>query len=244
MKVQLSNVWKILVICTLISCHADSEKKNKLTVADTNKKTIEVKKTVENNPHKTDTMEFVGYNDDGDYFLLTARRKDKKFSFVNDGNDDRSLLRGDTIAVTWTTDTIYIAGDGDTPQQADKLVSVAKLKDGNASKFRKAYRKPLKYHWPQEENYSKPYLDQLYTMVEYYVANSKNELLQQLVKNKEEINYSIEKQTRNNKEYVLIGIAASAEHRINTIQWLYFDNEADKLYEYDLPNDKLITFDR
>lgn len=240
MKTQLRNIWKILLICTCVSCHSNEEKKNKHT--DTAEKTVEVKKATGNKPQKKGFMEFLSYNDDGDYFLLTARRKNETFSFINDSNDDRSLLRGDTIVVTWITDTIYIAGDGDTPQQADKIVSVKKLKDGNVSKFRKTYNKQLKYHWPQEENYSKPYLDKLYTAVEYYVANSKNELLQLLVKNKDEINYSIEKQTRNNKEYTLIGIAGTLEHHSNTVQWLYLDSEEDKLYEYDLQNDSLIEF--
>jgi hypothetical protein len=244
MKIQLRNVWKILLICTCVSCQFNADKKNKLSITDTAKKPVELNKTVGNKSQKKGIMEFLSYNDDGDYFLLTARRKNETLSFINDSNNDRSLLRGDTIAITWKIDTIYIAGDGDTPQQADKIVSVEKLKDGNISKFRKTYNKLLKYHWPQEVNYSKSYLDKLYTVVEYYIANSKNELLQLLVKKQNEINYSIEKQTRNNKEYTLIGIAGTFEHHSNTVQWLYFDSEEDKLYEYDLPNDNLIEFNR
>lgn len=238
----MKNIWKILFVFICISCHSNSQKKNKPAVSDTVKREAEVKKTADYQAPHQEIMEFVGYNDDGDYFLLTARRKNETLSFINDDNEDRNLLRGDIIEVTWKTDTIYIAGDGDTPQQAEKIVSVKKLKDGNVSKFRKNYNKALKYHWSQEEDYSKSYLDKLYTLVEYYVANSKNEQLQLLVKNRDEINYSIEKQTRADKEYVLIGIAGTEEHRLNTVHWLYFDNEEDKLYEYDLPNDSLAEF--
>ncbi|RBQ09986.1 hypothetical protein [Pedobacter miscanthi] len=240
----MKNIWKILFVFTCISCHSNTQKKNKPVVSDTVKREAEVKKTADHQTPHQEIMEFVGYIDDGDYFLLTARRKNETLSFINDDNEDRNLLRGDIIEVTWKTDTIYVAGDGDTPQQAEKIVSVKKLKDGNVSKFRKNYNEALKYHWPQEEDYSKSYLDKLYTLVEYYIANSKNEQLQLLVKNRDEINYSIEKQIRADKEYMLIGIAGTEEHRLNTVQWLYFDNELDKLYEYDLPNDSLVEFDR
>ncbi|WP_293312259.1 hypothetical protein [Pedobacter sp. UBA5917] len=238
----MKNIWKILFVLACVSCRSDTQKNTKTAITDTVKKAVEVKKSVDSQSQNKTIAEFVDYNDDGDYFLLIARRKNEILSFINDNNDDRSLLRGDMIEVLWKTDTIYIAGDGDTPQQAEKIISVKKLKDGNVSKFRKTYNKPLKYNWPQEESYSKSYLDKLYALVEYYVANTKNEQLQLLVKNRNEINYSIEKQTRGDKEYVLIGIATTEEHHINTVQWLYLDNEQDKLYEYDLVNDNLVEF--
>lgn len=240
----MKNIWNILFVLACVSCRSDTQKNTKTVITDTVKKAVEVKKRVDGQSQNKTVAEFVEYNDDGDYFLLTARRKNEILSFINDNNDDRSLLRGDMIEVLWKTDTIYIAGDGDTPQQAEKIISLKKLKNGNVSKFRKTYNKPLKYHWPEGEDYSKSYLDKLYTLVEYYVANTKNEQLQLLVKNRNEINYSIEKQTRGDKEYVLIGIATTEEHHINTVQWLYLDNEQDKLYEYDLVNDNLVEFER
>jgi len=187
-------------------------------------------------------MEFVDYNDDGDYFSLSAKKKDKMFSFINDGNSDRSLLRGDLIEINWKKDSISIAGDGETKVQAERIVSVKKLKDGHVSLFRKNYPTALKYTWPQEEQYSKSYLDKLYTLTEYYIANSGNTLLKQQIKTKGELSYSIEKQRRQNKEYVLIGIATINDQHAETVQWLYFDNEEDLLYEYDLPQDRLVKF--
>ena len=90
---------------------------------------------------------------------------------------------------------------------------------------------------------SKEYLDQLYLIIEHYIANSKNELVKHAVSKKEQIEYSIEEQTRDGKEYIVIGIATVFEHRVNTMQWLYLEQDLSKTYEYDLPNDQLVKFD-
>ena len=188
-------------------------------------------------------MEFVEYNDDGDYFLAVAKKEDSLFSFINDETEDRSLLRGDIIDVAWEAATVEIAGDGDTQQQSEKIISMVKVKEGNVSKFRKHYQKKLTYTWSEEEKYSTYYLDKLYLLVEYYIANSKNDLLKMHVKNRDQLTYSIEEQSRNNKEYILIGISTTSAHHVNTIQWLYLEKAENILYEYDLPNDRLIEFD-
>ncbi|WP_316824744.1 hypothetical protein [Pedobacter miscanthi] len=240
----MKNLCTILFVLTFVACHSDKEKKNKPITGGTAKKAVERTKAAKMQLANITIAEFVGYNDDGDYFQLMARTKNETLSFINESNDDRGLLRGDLISIVWKTDTIYIAGDGDTPQLAEKIISVKKLQDGKVSRFRKTYNKILKYHWPQEENYTKSYLDKLYMVVEYYVAGSKNQLLELLIKNGEEIDYSIEPQTREGREYVLIGISGISAHHSNTIQWLYYDNGQDKLYEYDLPKDSLIEFNR
>jgi len=188
-------------------------------------------------------MEFVEYNDEGDYFLLVASKSDSLFSFINDQSNDRSLLRGDLIDLSWQTTVIEIAGDGGRREQAEKVISIVKIKDGNVSKFRQHYRKKLKYTWPQEDNYSAYYLDKLYQLVEYYIANSKNELLRLSVENREQLSYSIEKQIRNQKEYLLVGISSISAQHLNTIQWLYLDKEDLMIYQYDLPGDTLVRFD-
>ena len=76
----------------------------------------------------TDTFEFDYYNDNGDYMWLYAKNGKEIYGFINDKNDDRSLLRGDICQIEWKKDTIYIAGDGDTPEIEDWLVSIKKLK--------------------------------------------------------------------------------------------------------------------
>jgi hypothetical protein len=185
------------------------------------------------------SLEFVNYNDDGDYSLFIAERGDSSYSFIN-YEEDRSLNRGDLIDVRWKDGTIFIAGDGETPQKADILVSVKKVGDGAVSKFRHSYGKKIKYTFSSEATYSKYYLDKLYLFVDYYLANTKVPLLQYHINKKDDITYSIEQQTKNDREYTMLGISTTSEHQVNTIQWLYYDNEGDKLYEYDLPDDKLV----
>ena len=166
------------------------------------------------------------------------------FRFINDKNEDRSLLKGDIVEIKWYNDTIYIVGDGETPEIAEWIVSIKKIRDGNVSIFRKNYKNQLKYNWSKENDYSQSYLDNLYVIVENYIANSKNEMIKSCVLRKEQLEYSIEEQTRNGQEYTVLGIAVVFEHRVNTIQWLYYKHgEFNKLYEYDLANEKLIEFE-
>jgi len=240
----MKNLSIILFVLSLAACHSGEEVKLKPTGKGRAEKKVEPKKATGRQTGNRTIAEFLAYNDDGDYPLLSARKKNELVSFINDNSDERRLLRGDLIEVVWKTDTIYIAGDGERAEQAQKIVSVKKIADGKVSRFRKTYRKPLKYHWGEQENYTKSFLDKLYLVVEYYVAGSENQLLQSMIKNGKEINYSIENQTREAKEYVLIGISGISEHHINTIQWLYYDTDNGKLYEYDLPKDSLIEFNR
>lgn len=191
---------------------------------------------------KQDTIEFASYNDNFDYTQLNGKKGKEQIDFVNDNNNDRSFLRGDLIAIQWKNDTIYIAGDGETPQIAQWIVSAKKIKDGNVSKLRKQYGKPIKYHYSKENEISDSYLEHLHDLAEYYIANSKNDLVKLSLKDKIDLAYSVEKQTRENKEYYVLGIYTESEHKINTFQWLYIDPETDKVYEYDLPNDRLIYF--
>ncbi|WP_264530283.1 hypothetical protein [Flavobacterium sp. N502540] len=219
------------------------------------KNTVEIKKTNQSKTKQTDlkivqtkeeifkdVFEFVAYNDDGDYSYIQVKKGDESYGFVNDKNEDRSLLRGDICEIQWKKDTIYIAGDGETPMLEDWLVSVNKIKDGNVSKLRKEQKTEFKYHWSEQENYSQGFLDDIYLVTEYYIANSKNKLLQLHLKSKEQINYSIENRKRENRDFTVMGIGYEFENRTNIFQWLYYDTENHKLYEYDLGNDELNEF--
>lgn len=229
--------FSLLIYC--ISCSPGPEKnKNKKIVR---KKEIQ-QIAVEKDSLQRDTIEFVSYNDDFDYSQLNGKKGKEEISYINDQNNDRSFLRGDLIAIEYKNDSIYIAGDGETPQNAEWIVSAKKIKDGKVSKFRKEYNQPIKYHYSKENEISSTYLDHLYKLAEYYIANSKNNLIKLFVKNRDALAYSVEKQTKENKEYYVLGIYTESEHKINTFQWLYIDPETDTIYEYDLPNDKLIKF--
>lgn len=111
------------------------------------------------------------------------------------------------------------------------------------SDFRKNYGKEIYYNYSGDFNYTQTYLDELYLMAEYYIANSKNELLKSIIENKGRLEYSVEQQQRNDKEYTVLGIGTVTEGRINKTQWLFYDAENKVLYEYDLPNDELVVFE-
>ncbi|AFR35830.1 hypothetical protein [Riemerella anatipestifer] len=189
----------------------------------------------------TDTFEFEYYNDNGDYTWLSAKKGHVKYDFVNDNNTQRNLLRGDVCEIIWKKDTIYIASEGETPKIENWLVSIKKIKDGNVSKFRKDYKKELKYYY-SDKGYTQSTLDDLYLSAEYYIANTKNELIKLAIQNKEQLEYSIESRTENNRDYQVLGIGYTFEHKFNVIQWLYIDIETQKIYEYDVANDKLVEF--
>ncbi|MFL9833356.1 hypothetical protein [Chryseobacterium terrae] len=229
--------FSLLIYC--ISCSQNPEK-HKEKKADRKKEIRQT--TVEKDSLQRDTIEFVSYNDDFDYSQLDGRKGKDEISYINDQNNDRSFLRGDLIAIEYKNDSIYIAGDGETPQNAEWIVTAKKIKDGKVSKFRKEYNQPIKFIYSKEDEISESFLDHLYKIAEYYIANSKKDLVKLSVKNKEPLGYSVEKQKRNDKEYYALGIYTESEHKINTFQWLYIDPETDKIYEYDLPNDKLVEF--
>lgn len=85
--------------------------------------------------------------------------------------------------------------------------------------------------------------NELYLIAEYYIANSKNELLRTIILNKEKVEYSVEQQQRNGKEYTVLGVGTVSEGSVTKAQWLYYDAENKILYEYDLPNDELVVFE-
>lgn len=190
------------------------------------------------------TCTFTEYNDDGDYTQLSCKNGEDHYWFINDRNEDRSLLRDDQISVKWMEDTIYIAGDGERPELTKWVVAVRKIKDGPVSLFRKRYKKELTYWWAGDHDYSDDYKNKLYRLVEYYLAGTENKLLQLAVEEKDDIGFSIEEQERCHRKYTLLGLSVNHDgHSAGAIQWLYYDPEQEQLYAYDLPNDRLILFD-
>ncbi|WP_188051630.1 hypothetical protein [Flavobacterium sp. GP15] len=239
----MKKISVVIIIILFYSCNNKTENKTSVPHIIKSKSKIDNIKKTENITY-IDTMSFIEYNDDGDYTLLNAKKDKENFGFINDKIDDRALLKGDIVEIKWKNDTIYIAGDGETPELAEWTVSVKKIKDGNVSIFRKEYKNKIKYNWSNENNYSESYLDKLYLIVEYYIANSKNKMIKSCITEKKQLEYSIEEQTRDGKEYTVIGIAYIFEHRVNTMQWLYYEHgDINKLYEYDLPNENLIELE-
>jgi hypothetical protein len=234
-KINKYKLSYIIIIVLLFSCqHKES---NNSTV-------------IENGIHKTskkvetlkDKFEFVEYTDEGDNNLLYSKKEGEDFVFITGDIDYSILYRGDICEIQWKKDTVYLAGDDESAQIINQLISIKKIQDGTLSKFIKTYNKELKYHWSGEDGYSDDYLNKLYLVAQYYIANSKNESIKSRVKKKEEIEYSIEEQTMNNRAYEVLGIGYSFESHFTLMQWIYYDIENHKIYEYDLPNDKLNEF--
>lgn len=63
------------------------------------------------------------------------------------------------------------------------------------------------------------------------------------IKKREELTYSIESAERKGQRYRVIGIAPIGPNGSNIVQWLYVEEEKGRVYEYDLPGDKLVAFD-
>lgn len=247
MKKKLTLFLSIITLLNFVLQSCENKTKNayeikKIDQNQFDKKQTKIKIIQDKEQVFKDIFEFIEYNDDFDYTSIYIKKGNEIHGFVNDKNDDRSLLRGDICEIQWEKDTVFVAGDGETPMIDDWLISIRKIKDGNVSRLRIEYKKKFKYHWSKDDNYSQSFLDKIYSVTEYYIANSKNELLQLHIKNKEQISYSIENQTREKKDFTIMGIGYEFENRSNIFQWLYYDTENDKLYEYDLPNDKLNEF--
>ncbi|WP_136666652.1 hypothetical protein [Flavobacterium sp. H122] len=180
---------------------------------------------------------FEKYNDDGDYTLMNV--KNGSFIYDWERTKENDFCRGDILSVKWRMDSIWIAGDGETLDFTETAFAVKKKKDGKVSQFRKKYKEPLSYHHSYEDK-TEWFFNEIYLQVEYYIANSKNSLFNNYENIK--IEYSIEHNIKDGKEYYMIGIYDNSNNQNSIIQWLYIEPEEFTIYEYDLPNDKLIKF--
>ncbi|WP_146198708.1 hypothetical protein [Pararcticibacter amylolyticus] len=240
---KLINAILIAALCGLSACHSKSAEEQKSAKPDTASEQPLAERKKKEQPEHVAQMTFVKYLDDGDYFQLLAKKGDSTFSFINETDTSRNLNRGDKIKVTWKDGTITLPGDNDAEMPAQLLVSVKKNGDGPVSAFRKTYGKKLKYTWSPDEEFTASYLDKVYLLTEYYLTQTRNPLLQNAIRNRGELTYSIESRERNNRGYKVIGIAPVGPNGGHVVQWLYVGEEDDHVYEYDLPQDKLVAFD-
>ncbi|MCL1665075.1 DUF4105 domain-containing protein [Elizabethkingia ursingii] len=187
------------------------------------------------------TGDFYAYEEIGDYLYLLIKDNGKTESFVTQAVD-KDLNRGDQVEVKWKKGHIEISGDNDRKEDSKMLVSVKKIKDGALSLFKQRYTKPVKYTFGQDLDLSNEERDNIYNNVQYYLANTKNKLLLLHLKKNEELTYSIEERNEQGKDYIVLGLGTEFENRFSVAQWLYIDQRNGDLYEYDLPNDKLVPF--
>ncbi|WP_337085517.1 hypothetical protein [Elizabethkingia anophelis] len=190
---------------------------------------------------QTIKADFYAYEEIGDYLYLLIKENGKTESFVTQVVN-KGLNRGDLVEIKWKKGQIEIAGDDNRKEDSKILVSVKKIKDGALSMFKQRYTKPVKYTFGQDLDLSNEERDNIYNQVQYYLANTRNKLLLLHLKNSEELTYSIEERNEQGKDYIVLGVGVEFENRFSVAQWLYIDQRNGDLYEYDLPNDKLVPF--
>jgi hypothetical protein len=238
---KLIITFVLLPASAILGCHSNTATDTKaVQPKSTPKATLTIKSEHNDVRKHIDQMTFVKYQDDGDYFQLLARKGDSTISFINETDTSRNLNRGDRIQVAWKYGTITLPGDNDSEMAAQMLLSVKKIGEGPVSHFRKSYGRKLKYTWATDEEFTSSYLNKVYLLTEYYLTQTKNSLLQLAIKNRDELTYSIESKERDGRSYKVIGIAPVGPNGSNVMQWLYIDEESDKIYDYNLPEDKLI----
>lgn len=189
-----------------------------------------------------DTITFMEYDDNGDYPLLFAKKGGKRLTFIYDTEKPVDFLRDDQLLIKWKLDSTWTAGDGDKLEMRPWITKAKKIKDGSVANYRKQHKKPLKYWTAEKDGYSDTFKDYLYTLVEYYLANTKNELVKLNLAANSDLVYSIEDGQKNGRSYTILGLSEDNKDHSNIIVWLYLDNETRKFYEYDLANDTLGEF--
>ena len=193
----------------------------------------------------TDTLVFKEFNDDGDIALFFVQEGKKSWPMVFRAEKVPSidLLRGDTVEVIWKAMEIRNI-DNDLMDINQVLLDYSKLKDGKVHALRRTYPNILQYVKSPNLNLTDSYLAYLTDYLEYYLAYSKQPLIKEILKEKENTKmfYQIDEITFEDRPYMVIGLGISQDNKQNILQWLYIDNENRKLYEYDIINQKLKEF--
>ncbi|SKB91746.1 hypothetical protein SAMN05660841_03077 [Sphingobacterium nematocida] len=258
-----TSVIFFLIVILITACHNESSK-NKNILVDEKPSNVQVlsdttasNKAINKTSHstqeislqkkQTDTVLFKAFNDEGDYFLFIVNQGKKEMALIyNDDIPNRNdFVRGDKIIIEWGLDSIRNAGDDEVLDFVKRLRKAKKIKDGKLSLFRKEYRKTIMYVSNNAvDNYSEHFINQVYNIVEYVVANSRAETLQQVLQTpKVTLFYSITEIEKANRMYYVFHISSKMDEQFENIQQIYQDVESATLYEYDPVTDALIAID-
>lgn len=86
-------------------------------------------------------------------------------------------------------------------------------------------------------------------LIVFYIENSKNELVKTAYQNNERIEWLLDRTEKTDStNYYIFNIGQDvseedgSEKRFSSDCWLYIDSLTKKVYEYDLPNDKIILW--
>lgn len=115
-------------------------------------------------------------------------------------------------------------------------------KDGTVITYNK-HAKTLVSLKRDQTVYSENYLKRLEKVAEYYLANSKQNLVV-FHKNKPDsvLGFSYEENDWEGVNYTQIGIFSKSRNNMSTLQWLFYEPKSQKLYEFDLNTKKLQEF--
>ncbi len=86
-------------------------------------------------------------------------------------------------------------------------------------------------------------------LIVFYIKNSKDEFVKMAYQNNEQIEWLLDRTEKTDStNYYIFNIGQSvsedgrSEKRFSSYCWLYIDSLTKKIYEYDLPNDKIILW--
>ena len=210
--------------------------------------TSEIRPGLELLPGKiyTDSFQYIGYNDDSDYWFFIVEKDGKRMILIDDCPEGtvNFLNRGDLVEIEWKIDSTWVAGDGDALYMAEWATKIRNMEEGKVSLFKKMYTQPLKYHYKEEYGFTESFLDKIYKEVEYYLAYSKQEAIIAAINNPAAVLcYSIEELNKYEELHYVIDIFADPENNNDIVQRIYLDDELEKIYEYNFTDEKLTEFD-
>ena len=115
-------------------------------------------------------------------------------------------------------------------------------KDGTVLTFEKPAQ-PLVSLPRDQSAYSENYLKRVEKVAEYYIANSRQSLVNfHKAKPESALGYSFEENDWEGVDYTQIGIFNKSGNNMATLQWLFYEPKSQKLYEFDLNTKKLQEF--
>lgn len=122
----------VLLLLSLLACnnHSNNDqqpatKSDSITAFTVSSPLRPGEKIALNQPY-TDTLEFIGFNDDGDYYLCFVKKNRDTIGLIYDGA--YNFVRGDEIAINWKMDSIRYAGDSEVLDYTEFLVSAKRIK--------------------------------------------------------------------------------------------------------------------
>ena len=94
----------------------------------------------------TDTIQFLNYNDDGDYPHIEARKGRRtiglNYNLEWHDNEKYNFKYGDIVKVKWKMDSVFHAGDGETLDFSERVIDVVRVLSGN---------EPIKFLWRENK---------------------------------------------------------------------------------------------